>query len=224
MTNNLQSRKRQLVKDAIYDAAIDLFAQKGFDETTVEEVADTAGISRRSFFRYFATKDDLLALNTVHCGEVLVDAVASCPATFGPLEVARKVVMAGVKFTEDQKHTHQIVEIAARSVSARQAHQSRWMEVEDKLAAAYSARGGTGSKDAMRVHVFAAVTALVLNNAVRLWYLEEYKDLSTAAKQCFLALARLFCEESPALSSATAAPVTRSQSSVALKRSRSPKK
>jgi len=43
MTKSLQSRKRQLVEDAIDDAAIDLFAKKGFDETTVEEVADAAG-------------------------------------------------------------------------------------------------------------------------------------------------------------------------------------
>ena len=57
---SLQSRKRQLVQDAIYEAAIDLFTKKGFDETTVEELAEAAGISRRSFFRYFQSKDDLL--------------------------------------------------------------------------------------------------------------------------------------------------------------------
>jgi DNA-binding transcriptional regulator YbjK len=92
MTKNLQSRKRQLVRDAIYDAAIDLFAKKGFDETTVEEVAEAAGISRRSFFRYFETKDDLLALNTIHCGEILVETVSTCPPNLAPLEVVREIV------------------------------------------------------------------------------------------------------------------------------------
>ena len=196
MTKNLQSRKRQLVQDAIYDAAIDLFAQNGFDETTVEEVADAAGISRRSFFRYFATKDDLLALNTVHCGEVLVKTVASCPASLAPLEVVRETVRAGVKFTESQKHAHQIIDIAARSVSARQAHMSRWMEVEDDLAAAYFARTKGASRDSVKLRLLAATTLLILNNAVRLWYQENYKDLSTPAKQCFLNLTRLFCDES----------------------------
>ncbi len=203
MTKSLQSRKRQLVQDAIYDAAIDLFAQKGFDATTVEEVADAAGISRRSFFRYFATKDDLLALNTVHCGEVLVKTVASCPASMGPLAVVRETAMAGVRFTEGQKHTHQIIEIAARSVSARQAHMSRWLEVEDRLAAAYSAR--TKSKDATRPHILATTSLSILNNAVRFWYEQDYKDLSTAAKQCFLSLTRLLCDEADTSSSAESA-------------------
>src|SRR5437899_1533793 len=49
----LQARKQRLVRDAIWDAAIDLFAQEGFDETTVDDIARAAGVSRRSFFRYF---------------------------------------------------------------------------------------------------------------------------------------------------------------------------
>src|SRR5580704_3163592 len=48
----LQVRKQQLVRGAIYEAAIELFGKKGFDQTTVEEVAQAAGVSRRSFFRY----------------------------------------------------------------------------------------------------------------------------------------------------------------------------
>ena len=46
MASDLQSRKRQLVEGAIYDAAIDLFAKRGFDETTIEEVA-ALGSSRQ---------------------------------------------------------------------------------------------------------------------------------------------------------------------------------
>lgn len=44
MTISFQSRKQQFVRDAIYDAAIGLFAEKGFDEVTVEEIARAAGV------------------------------------------------------------------------------------------------------------------------------------------------------------------------------------
>lgn len=195
MPKSLQSRKRQLVRDAIYDAAIELFAKKGFDETTVEEVAEAAGISRRSYFRYFESKDDLLALNTVNCGEALCEAVKSCPARLTPLEVVRETVLTGVKFTESQEHTRQIIEIAQRSSSARQAHLSRLMEVEDKLAAAFSARMKGTNPYSQKPRLLAGMTMLVQNTAVADWYLGEHKDLTIATKHSFLNLTEILCDK-----------------------------
>ena len=224
MTKSLQSRKRQLVRDAIYDAAIDLFAKRGFDETTVEEVAEAAGVSRRSFFRYFESKDDLLAQNTVKCGEIRRETVAWCPSGLSLLEVVRETVLAGVKFTEDQQHTHQIIEIAERSASARQAHQSRLMEVEDKLASAHAARMRGTSRDYLRPQLLAGMTLLILNVATASWYKGEHKDLHTAAKYGFLNLTRLFCDESAGSWGIEAAFGSRAPGSAVPKKSRSVKK
>src|ERR1700691_2282345 len=91
--DTLQVRKQQLVRDAIYDAAIELFAVKGFDETTVEEVAQAAGVSRRSFFRYFASKDDLLAQNVVNFGSVLAATITACPQALTRLETVGETVL-----------------------------------------------------------------------------------------------------------------------------------
>ena len=196
MTKSLMSRKRQLVQDAIYDAAIELFAKKGFDETTVEEVADAAGISRRSFFRYFESKDDLLALNTVHTGEILVEAVKSSPSGLSPIEVVREVVSAGIKFNESMPHIRQVIEIAIRSASALQAHQSRLMEVEAKLASAYAVRLKIASREILKPRILAGLSLLVMNSAIGSWFSGEYKDMPSASRQSFLAIARLFDDES----------------------------
>ena len=206
MPKSLQSRKRQLVRDAIYGAAVELFAKKGFDETTVEEVAEAAGISRRSFFRYFESKDDLLALNTVNCGEVLREAVTSCPAHLSLLEVLYETALAGARFTESQEHTRQIIQIAERSSSARQAHMSRLMEVEDKLAIAYSARMKGATPLSLKSLLLAGMTMLVSNTATASWYMGEEKDLSIAAKRAFLGISQLFCDEPAALLRQEAAP------------------
>jgi mycofactocin system transcriptional regulator len=53
-------RPRVTSRAAMERLAFELFARKGFDETTVDEIATAAGIGRRTFFRYFASKNDLV--------------------------------------------------------------------------------------------------------------------------------------------------------------------
>ena len=191
----LQIRKQQLVRNAIFDAAIDLFAVKGFDETTVEEVAQAAGVSRRSFFRYFASKDDLLAQNVVRYGFALTQAISECPATFTPFEIVRKTILAVAKQTAAHPRTRQIIEISERSISARQAHSSRMMEVEDSVAKAFAKRLRSGSKDELKPRLLASLTLSVMNVAVISWFRGEYQDLSVAARQALSGLTRIFCDQ-----------------------------
>jgi AcrR family transcriptional regulator len=51
---------RSRVRDALTAAAVDLFLAKGYEETTVDEIAEAAGVARRTFFRYFRTKEDVV--------------------------------------------------------------------------------------------------------------------------------------------------------------------
>ena len=199
----LQVRKQQLVRDAIYDAAIELFAAKGFDETTVEEIAQAAGVSRRSFFRYYAAKDDLLAQSVVSYGVALIQGIAACPTTFTPLELVRETVSAGIKHTAGQLLTRQIIEISQRSISARQAHASRLMEVEDNVSAAYSQRLKNTSKNDLKPRLMAHLTISILNVAIVAWFTGEYQDLSTAAKQVFASLTHIVCDQKTSTQSKT---------------------
>ena len=55
---SLAERKRQLVRDELAEAAVKILAWRGFEDTTVEQIADAVGVSRRTFFRYFPSKED----------------------------------------------------------------------------------------------------------------------------------------------------------------------
>ena len=54
----LREQKKRLARDTLAKAALELFSEKGFERTTVDEIAARAGISRRSFFRYFTSKEE----------------------------------------------------------------------------------------------------------------------------------------------------------------------
>lgn len=56
----LQRRIRQQMRDEVAQAALRLFVEDGYDETTVDQICTAAGISRRSFFRYFSTKESVV--------------------------------------------------------------------------------------------------------------------------------------------------------------------
>jgi AcrR family transcriptional regulator len=60
---NLTERRHQQTREAIADAAVALFRERGYDATTMEEVAVAAGVSRRTAYRHFPNKDDLVFEN-----------------------------------------------------------------------------------------------------------------------------------------------------------------
>lgn len=57
---SLAERKRQVAREHIEETALQLFVERGFDATTIADIAKEAGISTRTFFRYFATKEDVV--------------------------------------------------------------------------------------------------------------------------------------------------------------------
>lgn len=75
---------RELARDAIrshvIDVALGLFVESGYDETSIEEICRAAGVSRSSFFRYFASKSDLLEGNVTRFGERVTAALVERPA------------------------------------------------------------------------------------------------------------------------------------------------
>lgn len=76
----LRARKKHATSTALQRSAIDLFLERGYDETTVQDITDAAGVSQRTFFRYYPTKDAvLLTEHTRREGEVTA-LLASRPA------------------------------------------------------------------------------------------------------------------------------------------------
>jgi len=189
----LRVHKRQLVRDAIWDAAIDLFAEKGFDETTIDDIASAAGVSRRSFFRYFSSKSDLMAHGIVSYGTTLTDAILACPPAYSLPEVFRATVLQVSRDLATQPRTPKIMEIVERYPAAREAQVSRMAEIQDKVAAAFAQRTEKrgkrrGSRYDLTANLLAALTISTLGVTFRAWFADGPEDISATVKQVLATL------------------------------------
>jgi AcrR family transcriptional regulator len=93
----LRQRKKQRTQDALIEAAMDLFKRRGYDHTSVREITDTVEVSERTFFRYFASKEDLV-LSFVRNGTAsFAAALAARPPQEDPLTAARHAFHASLR-------------------------------------------------------------------------------------------------------------------------------
>lgn len=179
----LQARKQELVRTAIWEAATDLFAEKGYDETTVDDIALKAGISRRSFFRYFSSKSDLMGYGVVGYGAHLTEAIGACPPGCPVAEVFRRTVLQVAERCAAHPATRRIMGIAVKCPAAREAHQSRTPELLERIEAALAQRYGNRSMDGLTPRIVAQMILSVLSLIFMQWFEQGDDDIAITAEQ-----------------------------------------
>jgi AcrR family transcriptional regulator len=98
---SLRDRKRARTRQALIDAATDLFERKGYDETTIADIAAAADIGARTFFSYFASKEELLFPESDARVEATLDAIRSRTPDEGPAEVLLRALSAAAAGSDD---------------------------------------------------------------------------------------------------------------------------
>lgn len=93
-TPGLRERTRRAVHREIAEVGMALFLEHGFEETTIDQIAEAAGISRRSFFRYFATKEDVVLGDMVERGHRIGAELAARPPGEEPWTAVRAALLA----------------------------------------------------------------------------------------------------------------------------------
>jgi AcrR family transcriptional regulator len=86
------SRRRNLLEAQYEQIAWKLFAERGFKEVTVDEIADVAGVSARTLFRYFPSKEDFLLGFTRRGLQDLVDSITELEPSSAPLQSVWKLI------------------------------------------------------------------------------------------------------------------------------------
>jgi AcrR family transcriptional regulator len=88
-----RERKRRETLHRIAESGLNLFLAQGYEETTLDAVAAAAGISRRTFFHYFKSKEDILLAWQAGIGEVIGAGIRAAPPEEKPLHLVRDVLI-----------------------------------------------------------------------------------------------------------------------------------
>jgi AcrR family transcriptional regulator len=99
--SSLRERKRARTRRALIDAAVELFERHGYDKTTIADIAAAADISPRTFFGYFASKEDLLFTDPDARVQTTLRAIEQRAPDEGPVDVLLRALREGAESNDD---------------------------------------------------------------------------------------------------------------------------
>jgi AcrR family transcriptional regulator len=166
----LWERRRRRTAAELEEAALRLFAERGFDAVTVDDIAAEAGVSRRTFFRYFASKEDVLLSDHLRRLAELRAALAARPADEPVLTAVRQAILSMTQgYEQERERLLRRAQIMAETPALQTrslGHQRVWEEaVKDMVAL----RLGVDPTMDVRPAVVAATTLAAVRVAVGTW-------------------------------------------------------
>jgi mycofactocin system transcriptional regulator len=180
--------------DQLERAAFDLFGRKGFDATTVEDIADAVGISKRTFFRYFESKNDVVWGEFAGQLRIMRAHFARCPADQPLMDAIRTVVVEFNRFDAAQLPWHRKRINLILNVPALQAHSTlRYRDWRAVVAEFAAQRLGLAPGDLIP-RVIGHATLGVAVAAYEHWLADPHADLTVLLDDALCSLAAGFSD------------------------------
>jgi AcrR family transcriptional regulator len=174
------------VRGEISRVAWDLFAAGGYEATTVDEIARAAGVSRRTFFRYFASKEDVLVETSDALAEDLIAAFSRRPAHEPPLVAVHRALRPVVEARlADAGRARAIIRLLLESRTLRRAMLERHARLEERLAAIMAVRLGADPRRDSTPALLAFVTRALLDTAFNVWFDQHPEDVGAMVDDLF---------------------------------------
>ena len=183
----LRERKRRETLHRIAEQGLKLFLTNGYEATTLDAIAEAAGISRRTFFYYFKSKEEiLLAWQDGGFNETLRAALLEQSTKQSPLNAVKSALLElTLRFQADYKQTRVIERLMCANESLRIRHQAKYVEKEQAVFDALCQMWPQPKRQpALRVVAMMSIGALRL--AIDNWNREEGKrPIAAYLKEAF---------------------------------------
>jgi AcrR family transcriptional regulator len=172
----LRERKKQRTREALLRAALELFTTQGYEHTTVDEITEAVDVSQRTFFRYFAGKEDVAFAVQEMTEARFVEAVRARPPHEAPLEALRQAVLEGWDGIRETVESAVPVELYLRMYRTIEstpallaAHLRRSAATEETIARLLAEREGVDVDVDPRPRLAVAVFGGVIRVTERQW-------------------------------------------------------
>ncbi len=174
----LRERTRSVVRAELAQAALKLFVEQGFEATTVEQIAAATGLSRRSFHRYFASKEDVFGQWFVEMGGQLATALESRPTQERPWLALRRAFDDLVQGMSERPQSLQITRMIMNTPALHATHLLKHALWRDALADVLQRRLSEDGRELGRIAAVALVGAALagLDSAQSAWASEDNKQ------------------------------------------------
>jgi AcrR family transcriptional regulator len=139
-------------------AAMELYGERGFEQTTVAEIAQRAGLTERTFFRHFADKREVLFSGSGSLQELLVSSVAGAPDSAAPIDaVAASLEAAGAVLQERREFARQRQSIIAANTELQERELIKLASLASAIADTLRRRGVTEPASSLTAEAGIAV-------------------------------------------------------------------
>ena len=173
---------KENVGQRLQQAALQLYGERGYDQTTTAEIAARAGVTERTFFRYFLDKREVLFGGEATLRVALTSAIADAPATLEPLEVLLRAFESVEPMLEDNRPFSQPrQQIIAKTPALQERELAKIASLALALASALQQRG-VGDRLAL---LAAQVGMVTWSHAVTSWLDDSSTGLGTHLTRAF---------------------------------------
>lgn len=189
---DLRSLTRETVRAQIAETAWSVFAERGFDDVTVNQVAEATGISRASFFRYFSSKEEAVFVALEAMGAEIATALEERPPQEPPWEALRRAFDAAMpNYASNPARSLARLNLTRETPSLRAHQLERQAQWRGLIGAALAIRTGR-NRDDVQIEAVVGAALAALDAATERWALSGGElDLTGLVDDAFAAIAAL---------------------------------
>ncbi|HEY4536183.1 MAG TPA: TetR family transcriptional regulator [Enteractinococcus sp.] len=189
-----REQKKRDTRQTIRNAALDLAIENGLENLTVEAIAQTAGVSPRTFFNYFPSKEDALVTQAAESSEQVRQLLLARPAHESPMTAFHNALLESDYFGTDPVDRDRLLarqRLTQQHPSLMAHHLGKVAMVERSFADALAERMDVNIDDDMYPELLAAIAMSAIRVAVRRWVVQGSDSLYELLDEAFYRLERM---------------------------------